>query len=135
MERVREGKHEIYAVYKGEEIIGTGTVYELSKMFKVRKETIYFWATPANHKRMSFKQRKRKVAVRVGQVYIKNVYRLIGYGKGIEGSLDYIAKRLHMPRTTLMFYTGPKATKRRKENGDFYLEVIGHEVIDLDDEY
>ena len=122
-------------VYKGEQIIGTGTIYELSKMFNVKKETIYFWATPANYKRMSRRQNKRKVAVRVGQVYIKNIYRLVGYGKGIEGTLNHIAKRMHLTIETLNAYSGAQATKKRKENGDFYLELIGHEVIELDDEY
>lgn len=40
-----------YAIYKGEKQIFVGTVEECMKYFKVKRETIYFWACPANIKR------------------------------------------------------------------------------------
>ena len=40
-----------YSIYKGEKIIATGTAEELAKKFGVRKETIYFYSSPAHIKR------------------------------------------------------------------------------------
>lgn len=41
----------IYAMYKGEQLLYTGTAEELAEWHGVRKETIYFYATPAHKKR------------------------------------------------------------------------------------
>lgn len=40
-----------YALYKGEKILGTGTIKELAKMFNVKEKTIMFYHTPAHKKR------------------------------------------------------------------------------------
>lgn len=40
-----------YAVYKGDVLLDIGTIQELAKKFKVKKETVRFWTTPANSKR------------------------------------------------------------------------------------
>lgn len=40
-----------YAIYKGENQIFVGTIEECMKHFGVKRETIYFWACPANKKR------------------------------------------------------------------------------------
>lgn len=41
-----------YAVYKGDEIIAIGTRKELAKKFNVKRETVRFWSTPANIRRI-----------------------------------------------------------------------------------
>ena len=40
-----------YAIYKGDNIIFIGTIKECMEHFQVKKETVYFWACPANIKR------------------------------------------------------------------------------------
>lgn len=40
-----------YAIYKGENQIFVGTIEECMKHFGVKRETVYFWACPANKKR------------------------------------------------------------------------------------
>lgn len=52
----------IYAIYKGDEFLDLGTVEEMAKKFNVRKQTITFWASPANTKRVG---KNGKVAVRI----------------------------------------------------------------------
>ena len=51
-----------YAVYKGEEILGIGTVDELAKKLNVKRKTIFFWGTPSGHKR---NKGKAKIAIRI----------------------------------------------------------------------
>lgn len=46
MSKIRE-----YSIYKGEKEIFVGTIEEVMNHFNVKKETVYFWATPANKKR------------------------------------------------------------------------------------
>ena len=40
-----------YSIYKGENEIFVGTIDEVMRHFNVKRETVYFWATPANKKR------------------------------------------------------------------------------------
>lgn len=40
-----------YALYKGEECLGIGTVKELSEKFNVKEKTIMFYNTPSHKKR------------------------------------------------------------------------------------
>lgn len=42
-----------YAVYKGEELICIGTRRELAKKFNVTVDTVQFWSTPANKRRLA----------------------------------------------------------------------------------
>lgn len=42
-----------YAIYKGEEIIFVGNVREIAEKFNVRKETVRFWNSPANKRRLA----------------------------------------------------------------------------------
>lgn len=53
-----------YAIYKGDEFLDLGTVEELSKKFNVKKETISFWASPSNLKRVG---NNGKVAVKLDE--------------------------------------------------------------------
>lgn len=50
----------IYAVYKGENFLFEGTAKECAEHFNVKKDTVYFWNSPANKR----KDRKgRKIAI------------------------------------------------------------------------
>lgn len=40
-----------YAIYKGEKEIFVGTIKEVMDKFNVKRETVYFWSSPANIKR------------------------------------------------------------------------------------
>ena len=40
-----------YTIYKGEEIIDTGTAEELSKRLGIKRKSIYFYNSPAHKKR------------------------------------------------------------------------------------
>nr|DAP18708.1 MAG TPA: hypothetical protein [Caudoviricetes sp.] len=54
-----------YAIYKGENQIFVGTIEECIKHFSVKRETVYFWATPANIKRADTGIRKgRKTRIK-----------------------------------------------------------------------
>lgn len=52
----------IYAVYEGEKFLDLGTAEELAKRFKVKKETVWFWNSPANKRRA---KKKRKIAIKI----------------------------------------------------------------------
>ena len=52
----------IYAVYKGEKFLDLGTAEELAKRFKVKKETVWFWNSPANKRK---DKKKRKIAIKI----------------------------------------------------------------------
>lgn len=40
-----------YALYKGEVLLDIGTIQELSDKYKVKRETLYFYQSPAHKKR------------------------------------------------------------------------------------
>lgn len=42
-----------YAVYKGDELLEIGTRRELAKKFNVSIETVQFWSSPANKRRLA----------------------------------------------------------------------------------
>ena len=42
----------MYALYKGEECLGIGTVYQLAQKFNVKIETIRFYGTDAYKRRL-----------------------------------------------------------------------------------
>lgn len=50
-----------YALYKGDELLGVGTLKELSKEFGVKIKSLLFYQTPAYRKRTSEKKGKRLV--------------------------------------------------------------------------
>ena len=50
-----------YALYKGDEIIGTGTVKELAKMLGVKPSTIAYYRTPTYINRTSETKGRRLV--------------------------------------------------------------------------
>ena len=41
----------LYALYKGEKFVDVGTAKELAARHKVKRDTIYWLASPAAHKR------------------------------------------------------------------------------------
>ena len=53
-------KH-IYALYRGEELLGVGTATELAKAHGVKPETIYFYSMPSYKRR--FKNDSRRLVV------------------------------------------------------------------------
>lgn len=57
---------QMYAVWRGDECLAVGTVAELAERFKVRPETVRWWASPAAHRRADEGgARGRKVAERI----------------------------------------------------------------------
>ena len=51
-----------YAVYKGDEIVAIGSVKEIAEQLNVKETSVYFWKSPANHKRNENPRGCRKVA-------------------------------------------------------------------------
>ena len=41
----------IYTLYRGDEVIGTGTISELAELWEVKKDTMQWYATPSARKR------------------------------------------------------------------------------------
>jgi len=54
----------IYALYSGDEYLGTGTITELSEMFHLAKSTLRFYASPALRRRR--KAKDYKMLIRIG---------------------------------------------------------------------
>lgn len=54
----------VYALYKGEECLGIGTLKELAEQLKVKYETMYFYTTPTYKKRIK-KSKNRRELVRI----------------------------------------------------------------------
>ena len=54
----------VYALYKGEECLGIGTLKELAKELNVQYKTMRFYTTPT-YKRRVKKGKNRRVLVRV----------------------------------------------------------------------
>ena len=50
-----------YALYKGDKLLGFGTLNELSKHFKIKIKSLLFYQTPSYHKRTSEKKGKRLI--------------------------------------------------------------------------
>lgn len=48
----------------GDEFLDVGTAKELAKKYNVKERTVYFWASPAQSRRV---KRNRKVAVRIDE--------------------------------------------------------------------
>lgn len=44
-------KQSLFALYRGDEFIDVGTARELSEKHSISTQSIYWMATPANHKR------------------------------------------------------------------------------------
>lgn len=64
-------KRKIYAVYKKDTLLCMGTVDECAAALNVKPSTIYFWSSPANHKRerlgCSLKRKKEYGGVKVAE--------------------------------------------------------------------
>ena len=50
---------EEYAMYKGEECLAIGNVYELAKALNVKVDTIRWYSTPTYKRRLQKKNKKR----------------------------------------------------------------------------
>lgn len=58
---MREAKE--YALYKGEELLGMGTIRELAEKFGVKTTTLYYYRTPTYLNRTSDKHGRRLVGL------------------------------------------------------------------------
>ena len=58
-------KKRIYALYKGDEILGVGTVEELAKMRGIKPTSLLFLHSPAYKKRRANSNRNILVLIRV----------------------------------------------------------------------
>ncbi len=54
----------IYAMYKGEECLATGTLVQLSKKLNIKINTLYFYMTPTYKKRFK-KGKNRRELIRI----------------------------------------------------------------------
>lgn len=62
----------IYAVYKGDKFIDEGTRYELAEKLGVKEDTIIFYASPANKKRIEKRKSNNSlIAIAIDKVKIK----------------------------------------------------------------
>ena len=65
------GKKVIYAIYKGDVFVDLGTKEELAERMKVRPDTITFWASDVNLKRIQDRKihnRGGLLAIRIGKL-------------------------------------------------------------------
>ena len=56
-------KEKIYALYRGEKFLATGTKKELAELLNVKVETVSFYATPSYKKRTNEAKSRRLVCV------------------------------------------------------------------------
>lgn len=54
-------KSEEYAVYKGEKLLGIGTIKELAEILNVKIETVRFYNTPTYKKRVKKGKNRREL--------------------------------------------------------------------------
>lgn len=54
-------KIKVYAMYKGEECLGIGTIKELAAQFNVKIKTIKFYTTPTYKKRVKKAKNRREL--------------------------------------------------------------------------
>lgn len=57
-------KKKEYALYKGEECLGIGTIEEIAKQVNVRPRTIYFYSMPTYKKRCK-KGKNRRILIKL----------------------------------------------------------------------
>lgn len=55
----------MYALYKGEECLGIGTIYQLSEKFNVKLETIKFYGTNAYKRKLEKRKNSRNAKILV----------------------------------------------------------------------
>lgn len=63
---------QVYAVYKGDQFICTGTTKELCPQLGIKPKTLQFYSTPSNHKRAENKN--RLIAIKLGKDEIEDEY-------------------------------------------------------------
>lgn len=58
-----------YALYKGDELIGIGTLEELASQHGVKRNTMYFYSMPAYQRRYTSKKlsNRRLIAIKLDQ--------------------------------------------------------------------
>lgn len=53
----------VYALYKGEECLGIGTLKELAKELNVKEDTIRFYTTPTYKRRVKKSKNRRELVL------------------------------------------------------------------------
>lgn len=53
----------MYALYKGEECLGIGTIYQLAKKFNVNPRTIKFYGTDAYKRKLEKRKSSRNAKI------------------------------------------------------------------------
>ena len=51
----------IYAMYKGDKLLATGTLYQLAKELKIEIQTLRFYLTPTYRKRFEKSKNRREL--------------------------------------------------------------------------
>ena len=51
----------VYAMYKGEECLGIGTLIQLAKQLNIKYETLKFYLTPVYKKRVENSKKRREL--------------------------------------------------------------------------
>lgn len=51
----------IYAMYKGEKCLATGTLYQLAKELNINMQTLRFYLTPSYHKLLKASKNRREL--------------------------------------------------------------------------
>lgn len=51
----RPRKHDTYALYRGDELLGMGTAEELAEKLGIKRDTVLWLSTPAAHRRANDK--------------------------------------------------------------------------------
>lgn len=61
----------LYAMYRGEECLCTGTADEISKQMNIKKETLWFYASPTYKRRLESRKKgpsdKQRIVVCIGE--------------------------------------------------------------------
>ena len=55
----------LYTMYRGDEIITTGTAKEIASQLGISVRTVYFYQTPANIKRIGERYQNKRVVVAI----------------------------------------------------------------------
>ena len=52
-----------YALYKGDKLLGIGTAEELAKKYNIKRDTIFYYASPAYKKRADISKAKNVICL------------------------------------------------------------------------
>lgn len=68
---IRRRSMKLYAMYRGEECLCTGTADEISEQMNIKKATLWFYGSPTYRKRLESRKRgpsdKQRIIVCIGK--------------------------------------------------------------------